>query len=138
MEQAHLYRKSSMERIQSPEQLNEYLRVTNPSVWILLTAVILLLAGLLVWGSLTYIDSKAYGSAAVSNGMMTIRLDDETKAGELEIGMRVTVGETDSEIRSLGQDEQGRFALADADLPDGVYEACIHYKQTQVLKLLFR
>lgn len=138
MEQAKLYRKSSMERIQSPEQLNEYLRVTNPSVWILLAAVILLLIGFLVWGSLSYIDSKAYGSAEVNGGMMTVRLDDETKAGEMEIGMRVTVGETDAEIRSLGQDERGTFALAAADLPDGTYEACIHYKQTQVLKLLFR
>ena len=138
MEQAKLYRKSSLDRIQSPEQLNEYLRVTNPSVWILLAAVILLLVGFLIWGSLTYIDSKAYGSAEASGGMMTIRLDDETKTVELEIGMRVTVGETDTEICSLGQDEQGRFALAAAELPDGRYEACIHYKQTQVLKLLFR
>ena len=65
MERAHLYRESSLDRIQSPEQLNDYLRVTNPSVWVLLTAVILLLAGLLVWGSMAYIDSVAYGKAEV-------------------------------------------------------------------------
>ena len=45
MEQTSVYRKASVERISSPEQLNDYLRVTNPSVWIVLAAVVLLLAG---------------------------------------------------------------------------------------------
>lgn len=138
MEQVHLYRKSSMEHIQSPEQLNDYLRITNPSVWLLLTAVILLLVGLLVWGSLTYIDSVVYAPAEAEHGTMTIRFDDEKTAEQIEIGMRVTVGETSAQLRSLGRDERGLFALADVDLADGAYEACVHYKQTQVLRLLFR
>ena len=52
--------------------------------------------------------------------------------------MSVTVGETKTEIRSLGRDGQGAFALADTDLPDGVYEAGVQYRQTQILRLLFR
>ena len=138
MEQAQLCRKGSMERIQSPEQLNDYLRVTNPGVWLLLTAVILLLAGLLVWGSFTYIDSVARGSAEVSGGVLTFRFDDEDTAQYAEVGMSVTVGEMKTEIRSLGRDGQGVFALADTDLPDGVYEAGVQYRQTQILRLLFR
>ena len=138
MEQAQLYRKGSLEQIQSPEQLNDYLRVTNPSVWLLLTAVILLLAGLLIWGSFTYIDSVATGSAQVTDGSMTVRFDDPTLAEAVEVGMPVTIGETTAEILSLGQDEQGLFALAKADLPDGQYAASIRYRQTQVLKLIFR
>ena len=138
MEQAHLYRKESLERIESPEQLNQYLRVTNPSVWVLLAAVILLLAGFLIWGSFTYIDSVAYGRAEVSEGTLTVRFDDDALAQNVEVGMRVTVGGLESEIRSLGRDEKGLFALADADLPDGSYEAGVQYRQTQILKLLFR
>ena len=87
MEQARLYRKESLDRIQSPEQLNDYLRVTNPSVWILLIAVILLLVGLLVWGSLTYIDSVVYGQAVVDQGVMTVRFQDPADAERLEPGM---------------------------------------------------
>ena len=112
--------------------------MTNPSVWLLLTAVILLLVGLLVWGSFTYIDSMAYGRAEVSDGVMTLRFDDEALAEGIEPGMLVTVGETSAEILSLGHDEQGIFALADTDLSDGVYEAGVRYKQTQILRLLFR
>jgi hypothetical protein len=138
MEHVHLYRKESLERIESPEQLNQVLRVTNPSVWLLLTAVILLLVGLLVWGSFTYIDSVAYGRAEVTDGVMTLRFDDEDLAKSVEEGMLITVGETSSEIRSLGRDEQGVFALADNDLADGEYAAGVRYRQTQILRLLLR
>ena len=138
MERVQLYRKESLDHIQSPEQLDQVLRVTNPGVWLLLTAVILLLAGLLIWGSFTYIDSVARGSAEVNGGVLTFRFDDEDTAQYAEVGMSVTVGETKTEIRSLGRDGQGVFALADTDLPDGVYEAGVQYRQTQILRLLFR
>lgn len=138
MERAQLYRKGSLEQIQSPEQLNDYLHVTNPSVWLLLTAVILLLVGLLIWGSFTYIDSVAYGSAEVVDGALTLRFADPATAESIEPGMEVRIGETTAEILSLGRDEQGLFALAQADLPDGHYEASVRYRQTQILKLMFR
>lgn len=40
-----IFRKSSIDRVSSPEQLNDYIRVSNPSVWMILAAVIVLLAG---------------------------------------------------------------------------------------------
>ncbi len=45
----NLYREKSLERINSPEQLNDYIRVTTPSVWLVLIAVIVLLIGILAW-----------------------------------------------------------------------------------------
>lgn len=138
MEQSNLFRKKSLESIQSPEQLNDYLCVTNPSVWLLLTAVILLLAGLLVWGSFTYISSVAKGVGQVENGVMTLRFEEDAEAGAVEAGMSISVGESEYEIRSVGRDGQGLFALADTDLADGSYEAGVCYRQTQILRLLFR
>lgn len=38
-----LYRKSTLEKFSSPEQLDRYLRVTSPGIWTVLLAVILLL-----------------------------------------------------------------------------------------------
>lgn len=137
MEQKTPYRKISLERIQSPEELNQYLHVTNPSVWVLLTAVILLLAGLLIWASFTQIDSLAYGRAEVRQGTMTVHFDDENAAKQVEVGMQISVGEVRAEIHSLGRDEQGIFALAFTDLADGEYQAKVLYKQTQILRLLF-
>jgi len=138
MEQSSVYRKASMERIQSPEQLNDYLRVTNPSVWVVLTAVVLILAGMLVWGSFAYIDSFAVGAAEVKDGVMTVTFADETLAKNVKAGMNVTVGGTVSPIVSVGRDSDGRlFAQAETSLADGAYQATVSYRQTQVLQLLF-
>ena len=45
-----LFRQKSIDRVSSPEKLDDYIRVTTPSVWIALIAMILLLAGALFWG----------------------------------------------------------------------------------------
>ena len=45
-----LFRQSSLDSIENPESLNDYLRVTSPGVWMLLTAIILLLIGTCIWG----------------------------------------------------------------------------------------
>ncbi len=133
-----LFREESMERIQSPERLNDYLRVANPTVWVVLAAVIVLLAGLLIWGSVATIDSFASGTALVEDGVMTVRFDEEALAGNVEAGMTVSVGESSSVITSMGRGEDGRlFALADTDLADGVYAARVSYKRIQVIRLLF-
>lgn len=44
-----IFREKSMDRISSPEALNDYIRVTSPSVWIALIALVILLAGMLAW-----------------------------------------------------------------------------------------
>ena len=50
MEERSIFRKKSIERVSSPEQLNDYIRVTTPSVWLILFATIILIAGTLIWG----------------------------------------------------------------------------------------
>ena len=55
--QSQLFRKKSVERISSPEQLQDYMRVTNPGIWMVLGAVIALLAGLLVASALVKVET---------------------------------------------------------------------------------
>ena len=38
-----IFRKKTLERISSPEQLTDYLHVTNPGIWVLFAVIILLL-----------------------------------------------------------------------------------------------
>lgn len=62
MEQAKtdsIFRKTTMEKVSSPERLSDYLRVTNPGVWAVLAVVLLLLAGLLVWASVGTLETTA-------------------------------------------------------------------------------
>lgn len=133
-----IYRKQSMDRINSPEALNDYLRVTNPTVWMILIAVILLLVGMLVWSSSATIDSYATGTAIVEGGAMRVYFDDPKMAESVEHGMIVTVGTTEITIISVGADTSGnRFANALTTLADGTYPAKVLLRQTQVIHLLF-
>ena len=43
-----IFRQKNIDRISSPEELNDYLKVSDPGIWIILCAVIILLAGLIV------------------------------------------------------------------------------------------
>lgn len=133
-----LFRKKSLDRISSPEQLNDYLRVTNPSVWVVLLAVVILLAGLLIWSSVTTIESYVSGTAEVKDGIMTIRFDDQQFAKNVETGMKVSTGNSETTLSSVGRDANGLYiATAHTALSDGFYPVQVSYKQTQILQLLF-
>ncbi len=134
-----LFRKNSMDHISSPEQLNDYLRVTTPTVWVVLAAIIILLAGMLIWASFANIDSYASGTAQVENGEMLIQFDGEGLSQNVEAGMTATTGETSSEITGVGRNEDGSvFAVAETELADGTYSVRVVFRQTQVIRLLFR
>lgn len=45
-----IFNKKATEKLRSPEDLDKYVKVTTPSVWIVLAASLVLLAGLMAWG----------------------------------------------------------------------------------------
>lgn len=45
----NLFRRNSLERISSPEQLNEYIRVTNPGIWLILIGFFAILIAVGIW-----------------------------------------------------------------------------------------
>ena len=44
-----VFREKTLSKVSQPEDLNDYIRVTRPSVWIVLAAMVLLLIGIVVW-----------------------------------------------------------------------------------------
>ena len=52
-----LFREKSVEVIESPEALNDYLRVTSPGIWLILVGIVLFLTGVCIWGIFGHIDS---------------------------------------------------------------------------------
>ena len=63
-----LFREKSLEAIESPESLNDYLRVTSPGVWLVMATVIVLLAGGILWGVFGHIRTTAQFAVAVTGG----------------------------------------------------------------------
>jgi len=46
----NLFRKTALDRISSPEQLNEYMKVAGPGVWVILAGLAITFAAFLLWG----------------------------------------------------------------------------------------
>ena len=46
-----LFRQKSIDRISSPEELHDYMRVTSPRLWMILAAIVILLTGFIVYAS---------------------------------------------------------------------------------------
>lgn len=53
-----IFRKKSVDKMSSPEQLNDYVKVTNPGVWMALAAIAVLLIGICVWGVFGKLETK--------------------------------------------------------------------------------
>ena len=124
-------------RISTPEQLNDYLRVTNPKIWMLLVAVILLVVGLLLWSSFTIIESYATGTARAVGGELTATFDDQDRASRVRPGMKMEVGDVQTEVLAVGADADGNIvASSHANIPDGSYAVRVSYKSTQVISML--
>ena len=66
-----LFRQKSMDRVSSPEQLNDYIRVTTPSVWLALAAVLVLLAGMIAWSVFSSVPAHMEDGSVVEVHPMT-------------------------------------------------------------------
>ena len=125
------------QRISSPEQLNDYLKVTNPKIWVLLVAVILLVVGLLLWSSFTTIESYAVGTARAVGGELTVVFDDAEKASKIQPGMDMEIGDVHTEVLTVGTNAKGEVvASATTNIPDGTYNVRVGYNSAQVISML--
>ena len=68
-----LFRKESLDRISSPEELHDYMRVTSPRLWMILTAIVVLLAGFIV-----------YACTAVLENTLPVRIEVKTTVAQGE------------------------------------------------------
>lgn len=77
MENNTIFRKKSIDRISSPEQLNDYIRVCSPSIWLVIAAVIILLVGVCIWGVMGHLDTTITTAAIVEDQTMTIYIPED-------------------------------------------------------------
>lgn len=80
-------------RITSPEQIHDYIRVTSPGVWIVLSAILAFFAGLFIWifaGSLEIsFTAPVYTDYNISRAFL--KYDDFSR---LKTGMNVRISES--------------------------------------------
>ena len=82
-----IFNQKATEKLRSPDDLDKYVRVTNPSVWVVLAACIMLLAGLLVWG--------VFGTVTTGVSAMGVRSGESTVCLlPIDTAKKVNVGDS--------------------------------------------
>lgn len=130
MEQS-IFRKSSIDRVSSPEQLNDYIKVTNPGVWLVLAAVIALLIGACVWGMFGHLDTTISAPVEVRGGEARLLLED---GQQIDPSTPVIIG---GRKFSLGPAVGGGAYSVSVDLPDGDYQATVVTERVTPLSFVF-
>ena len=131
-----VFRREALDRLSSPDELTEYLKVTNPSVWVVLIAVVVLLVGILAWASVGTLQTKADAKVTVNNGDATVLVDESYAMNE---GMKVTIAGQEYPIESISEDEFGRtVGHADVMLADGAYDGTAVVDETRAIDFLLK
>ena len=97
-----LFKKSNMDKVSSPEQLQDYVRVANPGLWMVLSAIVILLAGVVVWGIIGKIDMTMSTAIVTDCGNAVIYIG-ESDVERLEIGMTVRSEDKEYKITDIAK-----------------------------------
>ena len=73
---ASVFRKKSLDRISSPEDLHEYIHATNPGLWMVIAAITVLLVGAIIWGITGTIETKADCAVYVKKPADTVKTEE--------------------------------------------------------------
>ena len=136
MDKKDLFRKKSIDRISSPEQLTDYLKVTDPTLWLVLGAVMVLLAGMLVWACLGRLTTTVTAQAEVrdAKAVMIIPYDE---AKDIEKGQSVIIGDEKTVREDKTIDSFGRaVVVAHTSAENGDHETKIITEEISPIDLL--
>ena len=154
-----LFREKSLEAVESPESLNDYLRVTSPGVWLVMASVIVLLIGGILWGIFGHIRTTANFAVAVTEEKSVCyvtygQIDKVMARGVINIQGADYPLRTDAEISMefISEDVSHRILLAGklnigdpvfpvpviTDLDDGYYTGEVVTEDLQPISLLLQ
>ncbi len=119
--------------ISNPDELNKHLQYSSPVTWIILSLVILLIAGFFTWSALYKLDVKVSGNATISGGVATLNVNEDSLS-KLEVGQKVYISKQEGEILSF--DENKQPVVSNFPISDGEYPYYIVIKQIRPINFL--
>lgn len=140
-----LFREKAYKKTLSPMQINDYIKTTRPSVWFALSAIVLLVLGILVWGICGKIEITIT-SVTVSEDGRTYCYISESDIDRISADSCVRINDSEYKINNiselpvpaseqispyglhLGNFENGEWvylAEIETTLKDGVYKTYI-------------
>ena len=156
--QETIFRQKSVDRVSSPEQLDSYLKVTTPSVWLVLIGIIIILCGIIVWATFGKLKTYANVGCAVESKEAYCYIREEDGAN-VDVGMDVEIPNKNASFTIISIDRAGLkipdsynylqhiigvssqdyvFSLVGkTDLADGYYSGRIATELISPLKFIF-
>lgn len=95
-----LFRENSLKKVTSPEELNDYVKVANPGVWLLLAGIIALLVGFIIWSVYGRLDTFVNTLGVVNNSELTVYVK-ESDIEKIDLDTVVTVEDKEYKITSI-------------------------------------
>lgn len=87
-------------KVNSPEQLNDYIKTSNPSAWLTITAIIILLCSVLIWATFGSLNTTvALKGVADDTKVICFASDDNG----IKIGNTVSVNGFDGIVSSVSE-----------------------------------
>ena len=154
-----LFREKSLEAVESPESLNDYLKVTSPGIWMVMAAVILILIGGIIWSIFGRIDTtvKIAVSATAEGTVCYVPFDEMEgvmQAGSVSVDgkewsiqmdgqatMVTVTEEMNPFLRMAGELQGGDVAVQTAledGLAEGIYSGSVVTESLHPIKLLIQ
>ena len=130
-----IFRKVALERLSSPEQLDQLLQVTTPRGWLALGALGALLAAGLVWGLVGSIPTLAAGEGIMlrRGGVMDLVATANGQVDDvlIKVGDVIHKGQRVATIRQQGLVRQMEDLGAKRAVADREFQSLVHYANEQ-------
>ncbi len=158
-EKVKLFREKNLEAMDSPESLNDYLRVTSPGVWLVLAAVVVVLIGAIIWAIFGRINTTAELALSSSgdkkvcyvpynnlqtilkNGVITVDGKEYRMTVSNDYQVTIVTEETNPYVRVLGKLEVGDVIVeipVEGSLPEGYAQGTVITESLQPISLLLQ
>lgn len=133
-----LFRKESLEKVKSPDSLDNYIQVTSPSIWVVLISVIVLLIGFCFWSVFGNVNNSVSTIVRVRNGTAVcfVLINNRDTVTE---GMKVRFKNSEGLIEKIENGSEDSYYATLSGIyviDDGYYEGEIILKQYKPISFI--
>ena len=143
-----VFREKSLERIKSPDDMHEYLHISSPRLWMVLSIILAFLIGFIVYAGIARIENVVSGQAEVytfsdlEKPICTITMQLPTGMDDMiEVGMEFRIEGQEGTVISVAAQNEYAYVVAELNDPDvllktGTYDAEIVLERVSPLSFL--
>jgi hypothetical protein len=93
-----IFRKESLDHVSSPDQLYDYIKVSNPGIWIILAALLMLLVSAFFWAATAAIPTTVSAKAVADGDGRYVCYLPYNAAQGIQPGMSARIGDNQAKV----------------------------------------